>query len=519
MPQIPAPRPPAGLGQTPQPQLPPTVTHPATHPGTPPISAAPLGQFAPLGAPNPAFPGVLPGQYPPGFPQPPSNSGKRVGGIVAMIMASLLLASITVVLGFTLGAQDGRFTDGAIPAPAEGEAPSEAFIKEKSEVMLDESAKGLLDGDEETWLSAYDPNIHSQMQSRYKSLRALQVSAFDHQIIGDPRGRDEDWDVKIGLNYCFGGKKGGKCAPTGMIFDTHWTWRDQQLLATEVSESSTKPDEDSQYSIGARPWEVHELKAEAGERAVVAATEDAEEDYDIKETLELAEAAAENADKYAVFGKVDKYVVFLGDDADIREWYGLGSSVPAAAIGFALPLPQIKDGKPVPGGSEVVLFAERLKQIEEDYGEEGRKEFESTVRHELGHVATLHHSPPHVPKDDNADWWLSEGIAELIDHDPEEKLDGYPREDGAKEYLKSDDWDGELTRPTGADQWGSAKYGVAFYWTYYLYNEYGKDKFMDFFERVARKGDDPEDAAEESFGKSYEDIQKECKKFVKKEIL
>ncbi|ADD45393.1 hypothetical protein Snas_5763 [Stackebrandtia nassauensis DSM 44728] len=472
-------------------------------------------------APTPGFPPPgLPGQYPPGFPPPRATTSKRSIGLVALILAAVLLSGVSMILGFTLGGQGGKLAEGAIPAPAEGEAPSEAFIKEKSEVLLDESAEGLLDGDEDTWLSAYDSSIHDQMKKQYTSLKALQVSNFDYQIIGDPNGRDSEWTVKVGLNYCFGAKKGGKCAPTGMIFDTQWRWQDQELLATQVSESSTKPDESSQFSIGARPWEVEELKAEAGDRAVVAATDNASDDYDVKETLEIAEAAAENADKYAVYGKVDKYVIFLGDDADIAKWYGLGSGLPQQAIGFALPLPQIdKEGKPVPGGSEVVLFAERLKQIEKDFGKEGKEEFEATVRHELGHVATLHHSPPHTPKDQNADWWLSEGIAELIDHDPKEKIDDYPREKQAKEFLKSSSWDGELIAPEGNDPYGSAKYGVAFYWTYYLYDEYGKDKFMDFFERVARKGDDPEEAAKESFDKSYEDILKECKKYVKKEVL
>jgi hypothetical protein len=423
--------------------------------------------------------------------------------MILSIVIVVLLAGATMLVTATLAGRGATATLGdpeisMLPSPQDGDSPQvrEDYLMQQADIKLSESARALLDGDEEGWLAIYDESVREQMTDRFDSLTALAVSSFEYQILSkspiDKGGND--FQLRLAANYCLGGDPDEECAATSIFFDTDWTDADGEIHITGVKDS---------FELGPRPWEVEDLKAKVGDRAIVAAPAKYSDQLD--DALEVADAAAANADKYADYGPVDRYVIYLAGDEEFQSWYGINNPM-NNVVGFAIPLTLAdENGDSVPGGSDVVVHADRVRDD---------KEFESTMRHELGHVATLHHSPEH--RDQEEEWWMSEGIAELIDHGPDNPVDDYLRYYDVKEYLDKEDWDGKLSPATNDDDLlsGSAKYGIAFYSTYYLFDEYGKDKFMDLFDKVARNGEDPDEASEAVYGKPYSELEEEMSEFV-----
>lgn len=458
------------------------------------------------GPPAPPPPGYLPpGYLPPGLPPAPQrpNRGRRNSILISVVLVALLAisAGLFAATMFSGGATE-TMADPAVsmppsPGPGDSSRVREKWLMAKAQAELDSSAQALIDGDEKGWLAVYDDAAEDEMAQRYDSLSNLGVSFFDYQIKSEsPESASGDsFKLQLIANYCLGGDKHGKCEPTSIFFETSWSDSDGEVLIDDVEESE---------ELGPRPWEVEDLRAEVGDRAIVAGPAKYSDELD--HALEVADNAAKNADQYAKFGRVDRYVVYLAGDEEFERWYGLDNSMDNV-VGFAIPLTRAtKNGESKPGGSDVVVHADRVRDD---------AEFEATMRHELGHVATLHHSKVRTKGDEQ--WWLSEGLAELIDQDPEQPLDDYVRMSDVKKYLSREDWDGELERadPNDNPLAGSAKYGIAFLATYHLYDEYGKDKFMDFFEKVARNGDDPDEAAQDVYDKSYSDLTEDAADFVK----
>jgi hypothetical protein len=458
----------------------------------------------------PGFPAYPPYQYPPGFPPlppPPPRGPRRAAAVVVTIIALILITTLTLgVTAAIAGQSNAVIGDGAVKSPDDNDGSDVRvnYLEQKAKAELADSAEGLLDGNEDKWLSVYDGSVHDEMKRRYNSLRALRVSSFDYQVVKPPEDKSGGtWALNLGVNYCLGGKKHAKCGPSGILFNTEWTDKDDSFLITRVDESDPN-------SAGPRPWEVEDLKAKVGKRAIVAGP--AKYEDKLNDALSVAESAAENADKYAVYGKVDRYVIFLAGDEEFARWYGIGDPGDNV-VGFAIPLPEVtKNGGTKPGGSEVVVHVDRAQA--------NSTEFTATMRHELGHVATLHHSPEHHRIEE--DWWLSEGVAELIDHgapkDAPLKEHPYLRSRDVQEYFKKDKWNGKMdpATPTDDQLTGSAKYGIAFYGVYYLFDKYGKDKFMKYFKKIARNGEDPDKSTKSVYGKSYDALLKEIAKQVKK---
>lgn len=463
----------------------------------------PAGQtFGQPGAPMSMPPGTFPGfpGYPPPMPPPRrrgiSTTALSVAIVIMLAVATMLVTAIVAGKGATATMAEPEISMPPSPGPDDGPEVRQEWLMQTATAALDANAAALLDGDQEGWLALFDDSIHEDMQHRFDSLQALAVSSYEYQVLSDhpiDKG-DNEFQLRLAANYCLGGKEDEKCAATSIFFDTNWSDIDGQVHITRVEES---------YELGPRPWEVEDLKAKVGDRAIVAGPAKYADQLD--DALNVAEEAAENADQYADYGPVDRYVIYLAGDEEFQRWYGLNDPM-TNVVGFAIPLTLAdKDGKSVPGGSDVVVHADRVRD---------QVEFESTMRHELGHVATLHHAPEH--QEQKEEWWMAEGLAELIDHDPKNSVDNYLRKYDVAEYIDEKKWDGKIEPATNDDDLlaGSAKYGIAFYSTYYLFDEYGKDKFMEIFDKVARNGEDVDEASQDVYGKSYNELEKEMTKFV-----
>ena len=461
-------------------------------PAVMPTGFAPTQQ---LGSPYGGHPG-----YPPPMPPAPRkglSTRVLVTGIVVLLALTSVMISAVLAPGASAPLVAPEISLPPSPGPDDPPQVRQEWLMAVADLELDNSAQALLDDDEDGWLAVYDSSIHDAMSERFGSLRALAVSFYEYRIISHHpiENGPETFELRLAATYCLGGEVGGDCAGTSILFDTTWSSSDDDVRIIDVEDS---------YEMGPRPFEVEKLQAKVGERAIVAAPSKYADELD--NALQVAEEAAENADQYAVYGAVDRYIVFLAGDDEFGRWYGdLGDMT--NVVGFAIPLTLVDDrGGQEQGGSEVVVHADRVHD---------ETDFVSTMRHELGHVATLHHSPDHQQQPE--EWWLAEGSAELIDHGPENSVDGYLRQYDVEEYIDRKLWDGDISAATPSDDLlaGSAKYGIAFYCAYYLFTEYGKDKFMDFFGKVARDGEDAESASQEVYAMPYSDLEDEMTDFVK----
>ena len=415
------------------------------------------------------------------------------------VVFSLIVGVGAFVLGFTIeGNAAGQIGAAPIPSPTEGDDPQVRleYLTAIAQVELDEHSNALLEGDEAGWLEIYDPLLHDDMRRQYNSLRNLEVSQYEYVIQGNiEQISDTQFGFRLGVSYCFGGTVGEECADSAIVFDTVWNDDDEGFYISQVDDSD---------ETGPRPWEVEDIAAVSGEKVIVAAPEHYSDQ--LEDALPIAEDAAVNADQYAVYGEIEKYIIYLAGGNEFSKWYGLNGAFMDNVVGFAMPMPTLdEEGRLVNGGYEVVMHIDRVRNTDD---------FVSTMRHELGHVATLSYKTARNGQPE--DWWMAEGIAEVIDHDPQTPLDTYVRNRDVQAYINQDLWDGGLDPVLNNDDGltGSAKYGLAMYAVYYLFNEYGMDMFMDLFERVARNGDAPDAATQAVYGMSYDDLVDECAAFI-----
>ncbi|HIV57646.1 MAG TPA: hypothetical protein H9902_06780 [Candidatus Stackebrandtia faecavium] len=417
--------------------------------------------------------------------------------------AAMFALAAGAVFGVDISVPDRSDRGTLVTAPNRASSPKpqdpqelEQWRMTQAQQALEANASALLDENKTAWLSLYDEPIQADLGRRFDSLHTMQVSQFEYQFIDEaPDAKDDGtFELRLAANYCLGGVPADDCDRTSIFFDTSWSDSASQLRITEVDES---------HERGPRPWEVTALEAVSDARTIVAAPP--EYAHRLDEMLPMAEEAARNADKYARFGQVDRYIFYLAGDEEFDHWYGLEKSSSLASA-FMVPLTQARaDGQSVPGGANVVVNQDKIANAQD---------FRTTLRHEAAHVVLDHEAPVHDRQPE--EWWLSEGMAELVQHGHDTDVSQYLRMSDVREYVSSGGWDGSFTEVTDSDEAAaaSAKYGIAFYGTYYLYTEYGDDEFMDFFEQVARNGVAADTASRDVFGRSYQQVESEMAEFV-----
>lgn len=519
-----APMPPIPEPTAPPSALPVEMLPPGAVPQGPMPGQAPPGHYAT--APYQGVPqhGAVPPQVPPG-PIPVSAMPPWPGGPVhyyprpdrkrsrfGTILMVLLLVTGSVFGGALVngwrplpGAETGTIEglavqpgEGSVPSPGPNASEAEilAYLKEQAQLVLDAQSESLINGSLEGWLAAYDPTLHDAMTGRFDSLTSMQVSRFDYQIasgpIEDASGAVPLYDISVALSYCFV-EPADTCKAADIVFDSRWRAGEDGMVMVEVS--------NSEYGEGPHPWEVTDLVAAVGERTVTAVPLEMADRLD--DALEIAEAAAVNADEWAYWEKPDRYVIYIASDDEFETWFG-GFWDSEDVLGFALPLNGTVDGRRQPSTYATVMGVDRTGW---GYG------LTSVIRHELGHAVTLWAAPSERYADDT--WWMVEGVAEYIDNG-DRPVDEYDRALDVRDYVEQGGCATDILPPDADDDTlaGSGKYGCGFLGVHYLIDTYGVDKFAEFFGATAREGEPAVDKAQEVYGKSYADLMQEITAFI-----
>ncbi|GAA2127978.1 hypothetical protein [Glycomyces algeriensis] len=516
-PMPPMPEPTAPPSTLPVDMLPPGAMPQGPMPGRPqgPYANAPYPTAPYPGAPHQIPPGPIPVTAMPPWPggpvyyQPrPDRKPSRFGTILVVLL--LITGSVfggALVNGWRPGmpaAETGTIEglavqpgEGTVPSPGPNASEAEilAYLKEQAQLVLDAQSESLLNNSVEGWLAAYDPSLHDQMTRRFDTLTSMQVSRFDYRIASGPledaAGAVPLYDISIALSYCFV-EPADTCKAADIVFDTRWRAGDDGLVMVEVSNSEAD---------GPHPWEITDLVAAVGERTVTAVPLSMADRLD--EALEVSEAAAVNADKWAYWEKPDRYVIYIASDDEFESWFG-GFWDSEDVLGFALPLSGTVDGERQPSTYATVMGVDRTGW---GYG------LTSVIRHELGHAVTLWAAPSERYADDT--WWMVEGVAEYID-EGELTFEEYSRARDVRDYVAQGGCETDILPPDGDDDTlaGSGKYGCGFLGVTYLIDEYGVEQFTELFGATAREGQPAVDAVQEIYGKSYAELMQEITAFI-----
>jgi hypothetical protein len=367
------------------------------------------------------------------------------------------------------------------------------WVRDQIKTALDAQTTALLAGDRKGFLAAADPKarkLAGELDRRFGSLRELQVTQYSQRIVSGPTrtegpGGRTEWKIRVQLQYCFVIKA---CEPDPVLLDSEWAETSAGLRMESLGQTAS--DEN-----GPRPWEISQLQAAVGTRAVVATT--GQYAARLPSLLKQAEAAAANADRFVFGGKrPDRYRIFAAGPTEWKKWYG--GDLPEWSVGFAT---AISDDR-----MEIVL---NLNNIDADFVDE-------VMRHEMGHVATL--SSDEYTHEGN--FWLIEGIAEYIQEygRPVGRYDGRL---AVRRYLREDKWDGavNVTEPTAStpDWQVGAKYGISYYAMRRLGERFGQAKLLEFFRAVVREGVVLDTAARRLGGVSWASLNADCARYIRRQ--
>jgi hypothetical protein len=463
---------------------------------------------AALPAVEPTAPAAEPAPVEPAPVEPPVPPRRKRGLLVGLVIALVvLLLGVPAVIVLTSGSP-GPAATAATPAasisstPAAGPPASPktgdpdgvryAWAAGQIKDTLAGMTKAMRAGDLATFVAAgADKKVRAELDRRFRSLRAMKVAEFEMTIDSGPFnekkvGGFSEWGVAVQIRHCF---VVAGCDPDSVLIDT--AWRDSPAGYRMVKISTI-----SAENHGPNPWEVSLLTAAVGSRAIVAAPK--QYAAQARAFLPAAERAAKIADKYVLGDKPDRYIIYLAGPADWKKWFG-GSE--DWAIGFAVPATEKR--------SDIVL---RMDEISGGYAE-------SVMKHEMGHVATLAGREYHDYYGEN--WWLTEGIAEFIEWDGR-GISGYDRRQSARRSVSEKKFTGNLEKLVPADNaadWQiDAAYGLGFYATSCISDQYGHAKLMKFAEQVLRAGRPSEVVSDEVFKTEWSTVTKRCFTYTKQKI-
>ncbi|HTF10987.1 MAG TPA: hypothetical protein VK659_22705 [Asanoa sp.] len=473
---------------------------PAPRPAVEPTASA--AEPAPAG-PVPAEPAPPLAAGDPPLPPPRRKRGLLVGLVIVLVV---LLLAVPAVIVLTSGSPAPTATaataatsasaspTGPPPSPKAGDPDSVRYAWAAAQIKdtLAGMTKAMHTGDLATFVAAgADKNVRAELDRRFRSLRAMKIAEFELTIDSGPFnekkvGGFSEWGVSIQIRHCF---VVAGCEPDSVVIDT--SWRDSPAGYRMVKLSTIKAENN-----GPHPWEVSLLTAAVGSRAVVAAPK--QYAAQARAFLPAAERAAKIADKYVLGDKPDRYLIYLAGPSEWKKWFG---GTQDWAIGFAIPA--------TPDRSDIVL---RMEEISGGFAEQ-------VMKHEMGHVATLAGREYHDYHGEN--WWLTEGIAEYIEWDGR-GIAGYDRQQSARRSLREKKFTGNLEKLVPADNaadWQiDAAYGLGFYATSCISDQYGHAKLMAFAEEVLRAGRPSEVASLEILKTEWSTVTKRCFAYTKQKV-
>ena len=381
----------------------------------------------------------------------------------------------------------------ALVSPAPGASADVRFAWARAEISatLARQSAALLSGDEAAFVApAADKAVRTDLQRRFRSLRALRVAGFEMTIDAGPFNEKRvkgvsEWGVTVAIGHCFAVKE---CELEQLLVDTVWRDSPKGYRLAKLSTIGGRE------QAGPNPWEVSALTAAVGSRAIVATT--SAYASRARSFLPAAERAAKIADKYVLGPRPDRYIVYLAGPAEWKKWFGGVSS--DWAVGFALPVTENR--------SDIVL---RVEEISSGYAE-------AVMKHEMGHVATLAGRDYRDVNGEN--WWLTEGIAEYIAWD-DRSLGSYDRSETVRRLLREEKYDGNVEKALPLDDtpdWKvDALYGIGFYATRCIADTYGAKKLLEFADKVLRGGRPSGAESNPILGDEWETVMKRCLQYTK----
>lgn len=410
-------------------------------------------------------------------------SAVGVGGLVGY-------ADYTGMLDTTARWQPAR-VEPTGPPPQNAPAPEWLrWARRSMEQLLDDQATALLAGDEKGYLAIVDPDnadLVATHKRRFRTLRALGLGVWTQKVSGGLRDAgSRTWTVTIRISYCFGDPS---CRAAHVPVESTWKLKNDSLVLAELKNSTEEVN-------GPRPWEVDELQAAQGKRAVVAASKN--NAWRLREGVRFADRAAAIADRFARWDTApNRYVVFLAGPSEWNRWYG--HDQPDWAAAWAVPVSNT--------ATEVVIRTQHVRQAE----------LEQLLVHELTHVTTLAGKRDGV---DASTWWLLEGIAEYAAMG-DRPVSAYDALVPTRTFVRTK-WNGDpAVSPPGSgaslDEAGG-RYGVAFLAIRRIAQRYGEDAMLDFFGRVVHDDETLDQAATAALGASWTAVKADCARFIRSAV-
>ena len=436
---------------------------------------------------------------------------RRVGLRISLVLAALLvlcgtpavwavsqLDLATLAEGPSAG-PGGPTEPGPLPSGVRSPRPGDpasvrtAWVSAQIDLTLAGQTKALLGGDERGFLAGGDTAMAADLKRRFASLRALQVTGWSPTVVNGPsestgKGGRTEWKATLSLRHCF---VVAGCETDGLMVGSTWVEKDGRALLAGLESSSAS-------ERGPRPWEVSELKASAGARAVVATT--SRYASRLPSLLREAEKAALIADKFIVGGaKPDRYRVYFAGSEEWKKWFG--GERPEWTAGYAISISARR--------MEIVLNAAHVPTTFLD----------DILRHELTHVSSLRGARYQY----DSNWWLSEGLADhaLLDGQPASRHDALTA-GVARRFLRAGKWDGKVSIAEPNDKaplWEAvARYGIAFLGVRRMSERFGDAKLLTFFSEVMHRGSTLDHASQTAFGVPWSNVEADCAKSIRSRI-
>ncbi len=439
-------------------------------------------------------PSLCPDDPTPPVPPAAARRSRRLLLAGGMVLSAVLAGTVALVV------TDGRSESLAEPAAAATAVPvrqTPATPFESAAQALAAHAKALLAGDEKGWLAAVDPKqpkLRARYRTMYRSLRALGVSHFEYHPYTVDAGKAPANAVGVGADiaYCF------SLDTCPDYVESPWDGPPkitQKLILKRAGGRYviTKLGQaDEPNGLQPTPWERSDLVFAQGRRVTVAAPRN-RAGY-LKRVLPLADRAAAVNDRFAGYlGTPQKrYRVYLADTKTWNSWYG--GEKGKWTIGYAVPLNDAQ--------IDVVLKADELMS--------DRTELADTLRHEMGHVVTLHGV---AQRDYAEDLWLSEGIAEYIGSAPRPASSSWRRSSVRAKVRGGKRPTSIAAKAPGAKAGNGevdAFYGLGHFAVDCLAEKFGERKMFDFVRLALRQDNTYDQASREAFGKPFKTVDKAC---------
>jgi hypothetical protein len=390
----------------------------------------------------------------------------------------------------------------SLPKPSAGAPASEfqEWVTQEATAALHEQTAGLLAGDFDRFATHAQPGntaLTAELQRRFRTLRSLWVTRFDQRVDGQPfaiAGRPGSWRVVHLVDICF---VETDCTVDEAVLDSEWkeTATGVDLVALKVHDRDAHCfDCPAAPTLFTRPWETTELVAQVGERTLVAVP--LQYRGRLADLSRRVEAAAALADRYKVgTGTVDRYRVFVADARSERLWY---RGYPGTWVtGTAYPTARDR--------IEVELHADQLTPSFTDV----------LLRHELAHVSTLRSNDYYGRRDV---WWLVEGMAEYVGQQAAGASDRANKA-ALHRFLSRHELSTVVITPPARDATNSdasGRYAVGYYALNCLFQRYGKEATLTFFQGAIHNGTGVDGASRSAFGKPWPEVDSTCTAQVRK---